>query len=83
MARSVHISLPRIADPGGKKGGALPVLSKFPDQTRRSREASRNWHWDRRLEKSVRARRKASFLHMPPVVPCALPDRHTTPLFSS
>ena len=28
----VHISLPRCADPGGKKGGSLPSTSEFPDQ---------------------------------------------------
>ena len=29
---AVHISLPRFADPGGKKGGSLPSSSKFPDR---------------------------------------------------
>ena len=31
-------------------------------------------------EKEVRARRSVSFVHMLPVVPFALPDRHETPL---
>ncbi len=34
MARTVHISLPRIADPGGKKGGSLPSTSEFPVRRR-------------------------------------------------
>ena len=67
---------------GRQKGGVAPVLLKIPRSARRSREASRNRHGDSRLEKSVRARRKASLVHMLPVVPCALPDRHATPLFS-
>ena len=36
MARSVHISLPRFADPGGKKGGSLPSTSVFPERHRRA-----------------------------------------------
>ena len=32
----VHISLPRIADPGGKKGGSLPSTSTFPERHRRA-----------------------------------------------
>ena len=78
----VHISLPRIADLGGKKRGSLPSISAFPRSARPSREWSRNCNGDSRLEKSLRARRKASFVHIPPLVPCALPDRHETPLFN-
>ena len=78
---AVHISLTRCADPGGKKGGSLPSSSKFPDRHCPSRELDSNCNGHSRLETSVRARRKAAFVHMPPVVPCARPDRHQTPLF--
>ncbi len=36
----VHISLPRIADPGGKKGGSLPSTSAFPVRHRRAARRS-------------------------------------------
>ncbi len=63
-----------------KRGGA-PVLLKMPRSARPSRELDSNCNGHSRLEKSVRARRKAAFVHMPPFFPCALPDRHETPLF--
>ena len=63
------------------ESGLATVLLKMPRSAQPSCELDSNCNGHSRLEASVRARRKASFVHMPPFVPCALPDRHETPLF--
>ena len=78
---SAHQPAP-LCRSGRQKGGVAPVLLKMPRSARPSRELDSNCNGHSRLEKSVRARRKTAFVHMPPVVPCALPDRHETSFFS-
>ena len=79
---SVSCATPPCPHRAAKRGGSLPSTSDFPDRQRRHREAIRNPNGDSRLEKSLRARRRGFMVHMLPVVSCALPDRHGTPLFS-
>ena len=78
---SAHQPAPHCRS-GRQKGGVAPVHLRFPRAAPPSRKASRNPNGDSRLEKSRRAHRKASFMHMPPVVSCALPERHEMPSFS-
>ena len=78
----VHIDLPPQCRYGRQKGGGAPVHLRTPGSARRHRESSRNCDEISRLENFVCAHRKASFVHMPPFIPCALPDRHEAPLFT-
>ena len=72
----MNISLPPQCRSGWQKGGVAPVYLRFPRTASPSREAIRNPNGDSRLEESRRARRRAVIVHMPPIVSCALPDRH-------
>ena len=76
---SAHQPAPHCRS-GQQKRGVAPVHLRFPRAAPPSRETIRNPNGDSRLEKSRRARRRDLLVHMPPVVSCALPGRHGTPL---
>ncbi len=74
---SAHQPAP-LCRSGRQKGGGAPVLLIISGSAPTSREPRHNCNGHSRLERHVRAHRKTSFVHMPPIVPCALPDRHET-----
>ena len=78
---SAHQPAP-LCRSGRQKGGGDPVHLRFPCSAWPRHHARRNSNGNSRLEENVRAHRKASFVYVRPIVPCALPDRHGTPLFS-
>ena len=58
----VHISRPRCADPGGKKGGVAPVHLRFPRSARRSREYGRNSLREKEIVESGSVNRRDRYL---------------------